>query len=376
MQARMWLLVFGAVAAAASRGAAQPATVQAQSLFDEGRRLMKAGKTVEACTAFEASQKLDPAVTTLLNLADCREQNHQLATAWGLFVDANRMARDAGNDKLAKVATSHARKLEPRLSRLTIAVPADRSFAGLEVLRGKDPVDPASWNHALPVDGGSYTITARGPGREPWSTTRTIRPEGDGQTIEVPRLAVVKPAAPPVVAAPSTPPPVAPAVRPPSPAVTTTTTTPAPKEPAPTVASAPTPPPPGRGDAPPGEATSAAPAADPPETSRSYTLPIAFGAGGLALGGTALAFHLWGNRLYDQAQAANNRGARPMAESLRSSANTRRYLAQGFLAGALACTGVAVYLYVRGRSENRSPATAVAPIVSPDLAGLAVVGRW
>src|SRR5262249_8883682 len=77
----------------APRAFAQSVSVQAQSLFDEGRKLLKAGKLAEACAAFESSQKLDPAVTTLLNLADCREQNHQFATAWGAFVDAKRMAQ-------------------------------------------------------------------------------------------------------------------------------------------------------------------------------------------------------------------------------------------------------------------------------------------
>src|SRR5262245_58083088 len=110
MHTRALVIGFGlglGLAAAPVRGVAQPATVQAQSLFDEGRKLMKAGKIAQACAAFEASEKLDPVVTTLLNLADCREQNHQLATAWGAFVEAQRMARAAGNDKLLKVATSH-----------------------------------------------------------------------------------------------------------------------------------------------------------------------------------------------------------------------------------------------------------------------------
>src|SRR4051794_25035624 len=163
MRARIVLCSVG-LAALPGRGHAQSTSVQAQSLFDEGRRLLKAGKTAEACAAFEASQKLDPVITTELNIATCREQNHQLASAWGAFVEAQRMVRAAGNDKLLKVAAGHARKLEPRLSRLTIAVPADRQIAGLVVIRGKDAVDPVSWNHALPIDGGSYTFTARAPG--------------------------------------------------------------------------------------------------------------------------------------------------------------------------------------------------------------------
>jgi hypothetical protein len=81
MRARCWFLSLVVIAAASPRALAQPASVQAQSLFDDGQRLMQAGKLAEACAAFESSQKLDPAVITLLNLADCRERNHQLATA-------------------------------------------------------------------------------------------------------------------------------------------------------------------------------------------------------------------------------------------------------------------------------------------------------
>ncbi|HRC56569.1 MAG TPA: hypothetical protein PKU97_11640, partial [Kofleriaceae bacterium] len=163
-------------------------TVQAQSLFDEGRSLLKAGKIAEACAAFESSQKLEPAVTTLLNLADCRAKNLQLASAWGDFLEANRMARATGNDKLARVAAKHAEKLKPRLSQLTIAVPADRQVPGLQLFRGTEPINPAAWNHALPVDGGPYQLTAKAPGRQPFTTTIDIKAEGDVQTIEVPRL--------------------------------------------------------------------------------------------------------------------------------------------------------------------------------------------
>jgi len=34
-------------------------------LFNEGRKLLQAGKLAEACAAFESSQKLEPAITTL-----------------------------------------------------------------------------------------------------------------------------------------------------------------------------------------------------------------------------------------------------------------------------------------------------------------------
>src|SRR5215471_15410206 len=98
---------------------AQPSGAQAEALFREGKDLMAKGKVAEACAAFDASQKLEPEVTTLLNLAACREKNDQLATAWGLFLEAERQTRtssDPPTQQLHQVATSHASKLEPRLS--------------------------------------------------------------------------------------------------------------------------------------------------------------------------------------------------------------------------------------------------------------------
>ena len=70
---------------------AQPASAQAEVLFRQGRDLMAAGKVAEACSAFDESQRLEPEITTLLNVAACREKLGQLATAWGLFLDAARV---------------------------------------------------------------------------------------------------------------------------------------------------------------------------------------------------------------------------------------------------------------------------------------------
>src|SRR5262245_25661966 len=78
--------------------AAQPAGVQAEALFRHGKDLMAAKKYAEACALFESSQKLESSLVTLLNAADCREKNGQLATAWGLFVEAGRQSRGLTDD--------------------------------------------------------------------------------------------------------------------------------------------------------------------------------------------------------------------------------------------------------------------------------------
>jgi hypothetical protein len=379
MRARWLVLSLVMLSAAAPRAFAQSASVQAQSLFDEGRRLLKEGKIAEACAAFESSQKLDPAVTTLLNLADCREQNHQLATAWGTFVDANRMARSSNNTKLAGVANSHAHKLEPRLSKLTINVPADHQVPGLEVLRDNEPVNSAGWNHALPIDGGTYTITARAPGRAPWSTSKTIKIESDAQSVEIPKLAEAKPAAP-VAAAPAGPAPASgrPATSPPA-AISTGhppdsgAVSPSGRPASPSVAAANTASPKDTLPSSPASPTSGL-ARDQPGAGPSRTLPLVVGAGALVLGGAAFGIHLWADRTYDDAK--KEMGDQAKRDALEHSANTRGYIAQGVGIAAIGCAGVAVYLYIRNRGEGRADATAMTPVASPQFAGVAVVGRW
>ena len=177
--------------------AAQSAGAQAEVMFREARVLLEAGKVAEACAAFESSQKLEPATSTLMNLASCRERNHQPATAWGLFLEAERATRDAADGKskkLHKVALDRAKGIEPRMSKLTSKVPADSRVDRLEILRGAEAVEPSMWNRALPIDGGTYKITARAPDAPPWTVEVTIAAEADTKIVEIPRLG--KPSAP------------------------------------------------------------------------------------------------------------------------------------------------------------------------------------
>ena len=198
------LAMTGAMTGAMTQPAgAQPAGTQADALFRQGKVLMAAGKLEEACAAFDASQQLDPAVPTLLNQANCRERNGQLATAWGLFLEVERQTRafsDLASQQMHKTATDRAARLEPRLSTLRIQVPADSRIDGLEILRNGDVLEPATWNQALPIDGGTYTIVARAPGDARWSSTVVVAAEHDARTLDVPNLHAAKLVAAPVAA--------------------------------------------------------------------------------------------------------------------------------------------------------------------------------
>ncbi len=314
---------------------AQPAGAQAEVLFGQGRDLLAAGQLAEACSAFEESQKLEPAVTTLLNLAGCRERLGQLATAWGMFLDAARQTRsaaDATSQQLHDVAQAHAQKLEPRVSRLTINVPQKSQVDGLEITRGKDLVDAGLWNRALPIDGGTYTITARAPGASAWSTQVTVAAESDIRTVEIPDLRNLprdldKPA---VALAPSP-------LAPPSTVV---------------------------------------PAIDraPEPSHASHDVPLVLGASALALLGGGLGFELWAEARYDAAKSEMT--SRPRRDSLYNSANTNRYIAEALAASGLAAGGAAVWLYLRDGDHRRDATIDASVHVVPMATGLAVSGRF
>jgi hypothetical protein len=308
----------------------QAAGAQAEVLFRQGRDLMAAGKIDEACNMFDESQKLEPAVTTLLNLAGCREKLGQLATAWGLFLDAARQTRsatDAASQQLHQIAAERAQKLEPRVSRLTINVSPSNPLDRLEITRGPDRISAAMWNQALPIDGGTHTVTARVAGTPAWSTQVTIAPENDAKTIEIPDLRTVLRNT--VRAAPIAP----------------------------------------RIDA----AQVIVPRPAPPHTS-SRTGPLLVGAGGVVLLGGGLGFELWAQSKYNAAKAEMT--SQPQRSSLYNAANARRLVAEGLAVGGLAAGGVAVWLYLRDEGgRGHAPTDATVRIV-PTVAGLAVSGRF
>ena len=175
----------------ATPASAQSEKAQADVLFREGRKLMTAGEISQASAAFQQSQRLDPAVTTLINLAACREKLGQLATAWRLFLEAAQQTQSASDDtrsQLHKIALDRATKLEPRVSKLMIRVSDQSKVDRLEILRDGERIPDEIWNRLHPIDGGTYMITARAPGVSEWSTHATLASEADTITVDIPDL--------------------------------------------------------------------------------------------------------------------------------------------------------------------------------------------
>ena len=180
---------------------------EAEALFREGKKLVKAGKLAEGCAKLEASERLESSTGTLLNLGDCREANGQLASAWAAFAKAATSAKRTSDPKREAEARRRATKLEPKLAQLAIRV-AHR-IDGLHVGRDDQSVDPEVWNADVPVDAGTYQIHASAPGHRPWTGT-VVASNGAKSAIEIPELAVdetpVRAIPPPTVHADAPPP--------------------------------------------------------------------------------------------------------------------------------------------------------------------------
>lgn len=158
---------------------------EAEALFSDGDALMKQGKLAQACEAFEASNRIEARAGTLIRLGECRERNHQLASAWSAYKDALTRVKDPNKKAIAiaKVA-----ELEPKLSYLTVSVPDESRVDGLTLTRNGQPFDPALWNRAVPVNGGEYVIGGRAPGHEEWKTTATVPDERGKVSVDVPKF--------------------------------------------------------------------------------------------------------------------------------------------------------------------------------------------
>ncbi|HVR18461.1 MAG TPA: tetratricopeptide repeat protein [Polyangiaceae bacterium] len=159
----------------------------AEALFTEGRALASSGKCDEAIPKFQASQKLDPGVGTLLNLAECYEQVGRTASAWAEYREVISLARLAGSKEREELATQKAKALEPKLSRLAIKVTGDAS--GLTITRDGEAVEAAELGVAIPVDPGQHVIEASAPGKQKFSQSIEVGKDADSKVVEIPALA-------------------------------------------------------------------------------------------------------------------------------------------------------------------------------------------
>ncbi len=178
----------------------------AQALFDDGKRLMQAGKLDEACPKLQKSFEVDPAGGTLLHLASCLEQEGKLASAWVRYNDALSMAkRDRRKDR-EDVARAKVAELEPRLARLLIVVSEASRVPGLTIQRGSETIPEDLWGTPAPVDIGTYDIVASAPGYKTVKGQARVDKDGEEVKFDVGKLEPEAAKGAPAAAVPAPPP--------------------------------------------------------------------------------------------------------------------------------------------------------------------------
>ena len=163
----------------------------AQSLFDEGRQLMDAGKYDEACQRFAQSQKIDAGGGTLLNLAMCHDKLGLVATAYTEYNDALSQALRDGRSDREQLARERIDALAPTIPRVRVSFEGGPP-AGLEVRLDGEPLalealDPSA--PPLPMDPGVHRFSASAPDRETRSVAVTVTAGAHVTNVVIPALA-------------------------------------------------------------------------------------------------------------------------------------------------------------------------------------------
>jgi hypothetical protein len=334
------VLVMLAVGSPAHAGSNEEAA--AEALFMEGKRLMAEGKYSLACPKLAESERLDPAVGTLLNLGECYEKNGQTASAWAAFRAAASLGRKDHQEEKERVARERAAAIEGRLSRLTITVSPEARAANVQVKRDGVALLDASWGSPIPIDPGKHVVEAAAPGKKPWSQTVDLPAGGGSVVVNVPAL--VTDTAPP---AGPTPPGVAPAL------------------------------------------ASATEQASAPPRSGGWQRPAAFVVGGVGVAGLVVGtvFGLQAKSKQSDSEAFcrpdDTNVCGQQGVDLRNEARTSATIATvGFIAGGVGLVG-SVVLYLTSDSGSKTAsageakrALAVVPSAGADSAGVLVRGTF
>lgn len=195
------------VAILAAPAAARAQQAAADALFDSARAAMAKGDFAAACEQFRASDQLDPALGTELNLAECEEQRGHLARAWALYRTAEEQL--AAKDERLALAHARAQALERRVPKLILSL-APGAPKGTSVRDGSVELGLATFGVALPLELGPHELVVSAPGFEP-RTFQLSLAEGEIKSLTVePGKAVSAPGIVAPAAAPKHPDPRAP----------------------------------------------------------------------------------------------------------------------------------------------------------------------
>lgn len=187
------------VAATLFAGTAHAADELAETLFRAGKQAATAGDFKTACQKFEASQRLEPAPGTLLNLGDCEEKLGHFTRASQYFQSAISLYR-AGDARIA-YAKQRAGAAEARTARVVLV--ATNAAPRTKVSWDGTELDPSTLGQPFRADPGDHVVVVRVPGKPDSQIALTLS-AGETKQISLPSSAapVAEVVAPAPAAAP------------------------------------------------------------------------------------------------------------------------------------------------------------------------------
>ncbi len=162
--------------------------IAAEALFSQGIALLDAGFVEDACNKFQASQKLDPGVGTLLHLADCYEKAGRFASAWRAFDDATQLAAEREDSERQQVAEVRAAALSARAPKLRLAAPQSKLPDGYRLKLDGVPIELDEWSSEHMLDAGPHTIEGSAPGYESRSDEVLLVNDAEAILLRLPTL--------------------------------------------------------------------------------------------------------------------------------------------------------------------------------------------
>lgn len=166
----------------------------AEALYLSGRKLIGEENWTEGCEKFRASMELNPAVSTLINIAMCSEHEGKLTQALVEYRRASQLNQDTLGEerkrKLEQVVKEGITALEQRLSRVQLVV-ANRP-TGIEIQRDGMSLPIATIGETIPLDPGEHVFVVTAPGYRKEEKKVALK-EGETQKIELSLVAEEKP---------------------------------------------------------------------------------------------------------------------------------------------------------------------------------------
>ena len=193
MELRLLFCACAVVGSMTSLAWATPDELVAQQAFEDGRALFRDGKVAEACDRFAVSQRLQPKLGTLLNLAICHQKQGKLTTAWSEFFAARANAASDKRPDRVEFAEARMAEIAPQLAHVRVHIDPTNKAAGTVVMLDDSRVDDNAYDTNIPVDRGPHKVSVSAPGREPWSSELDMAGAGDSKVVDVPTLTSLPP---------------------------------------------------------------------------------------------------------------------------------------------------------------------------------------